>query len=164
MQPTHTPILRPIAPTDNAVVAQVIRQVMTEFGCVGPGFSIEDPEVDAMYEAYLGGRAAFYVIEHEGRVMGCGGFATLAGNAGDTCELQKMYFLPELRGMGMGARLIDHCIAQARLAGYTRMYLETVNRMHAANALYQSRGFVPLPQQQGCTGHGGCDTFYERIL
>lgn len=157
-------ILRPIVAADNAVVARIIRQVMTEFACVGPGFSIEDPEVDAMYEAYQGARAAFYVVEQAGQVLGCGGFATLAGNAGDTCELQKMYFLPELRGQGMGARLIDHCIAAARQAGFQRMYLETVGRMHAANALYQSRGFTPLPGQEGCTGHGGCDTFYALIL
>jgi len=37
--------LRPITPTDNAAIANVIRTVMPEFSCVGEGFSINDPEV-----------------------------------------------------------------------------------------------------------------------
>ncbi len=44
--------IRPIRPEDNPAVAQIIRQVMTEFGAVGCGFSIEDDEVDSMFEAY----------------------------------------------------------------------------------------------------------------
>jgi putative acetyltransferase len=45
-------VLRTIRPGDNPQVAGIIRSVMTEFGAVGPGFSIMDPEVDHMYEAY----------------------------------------------------------------------------------------------------------------
>jgi len=156
--------IRPIAPTDNSRVAAIIRQVMTEFSCIGPGFSIEDPEVDTMYEAYQRPGAGFYVIKREGQILGCGGYACLAGNSGETCELQKMYFLQEARGLGMGGQLLDHCIARARADGYLRMYLEAVNRMTAANALYQKRGFVRLPGQEGATGHGGCDTFYALLL
>jgi putative acetyltransferase len=51
--------LRPIAVADNPAVAQIIRTVMTEFGAVGKGYSIEDPEVDAMYEAYQDPRSAY---------------------------------------------------------------------------------------------------------
>lgn len=152
--------IRPITPGDNAPVAAIIRRVMTEFHCVGPGFSIEDPEVDAMYEAYQGGRARFYVIEAEGRLAGCGGFAPLTGGTPELCELQKMYFLPSLRGKGRGRALLQHCLTEARQLDFRAMYLETVAHMTAANALYRKFGFRRLAGPMGHTGHGGCDTFY----
>ena len=158
------PIIRPITLQDNAQVARIIRQVMTEFSCVGSGFSIEDPEVDDMYHAYQGPKAAFYVIEYEGEEKGCGGFAPLAGGASDTCELKKMYFLEALRGHGMGSQLVDHCLAEARRRGFRKMYLETVERMTAANHLYRKKGFQLLSGAQGATGHSGCDSFYELLL
>ena len=59
---------RPIRKSDNAVVGGIIRQVMTEFGAVGRGYSIEDPEVDDMYGAYKSPTAAFFVVEKKGLV------------------------------------------------------------------------------------------------
>lgn len=158
------PIIRPLQKADNLQVATIIRQVMTEFACVGDGYSIEDPEVNDMYSAYQGANAAFFIIEHEGQVMGCGGFGPLVGGDSTVCELKKMYFLPNLRGMGMGLQLLDHCLTQAKKCGYTKMYLETVTRMVAANSLYRKSGFIPLAGPEGATGHGGCDAFYARIL
>ncbi len=55
--------IRPIDAADDAAVAALIRTVMTEFGAVGCGFSIGDPEVDAMSSAYPPPRAAFFVVE-----------------------------------------------------------------------------------------------------
>ena len=50
--------LRPIRPADRAGVAHLIRTVMPEFGAKGPGFAILDPEVDDMFGAYRGPKAA----------------------------------------------------------------------------------------------------------
>lgn len=158
------PLIRPITRADNPTVAAIIRKVMTEFHCVGSGFSIEDPEVDDMFTAYAGNKAAFFVVEHQGEVMGCGGFAALDGGDADTCELKKMYFLEGLRGLGMGSAMVDLCIKEARASGFTHMYLETVERMVAANHLYQKKGFALLSGAKGATGHSGCDSFYELLL
>lgn len=159
-----SPTIRPIEARDNQRVAQIIRRVMTEFSCVGEGYSITDPEVEQMFESYLGDKAAFFVIEHHGQIMGCGGFGPLAGGDGLTCELKKMYFLTELRGYGMGKQLLNTCISTATEYGYQTMYLETVERMVAANALYQKRGFQQLQGPQGATGHSSCDAFYALVL
>lgn len=156
--------LRPIEARDNAAVARIIRQVMTEFGCVGPGFSIEDPEVDQMYEAYASEKSAFFVLESPEGLLGCGGVAPLKGGDGSICELQKMYFLPAARGQGRGRQLLEHCIATARDLGYRSMYLETVARMEQANALYRKFGFQRLPGQLGATGHCSCEVFYMLAL
>ena len=152
--------IRPMAPTDNRVVAEIIRSVMTEFGAVGQGYSIEDPEVDAMYEAYQTPRSCFYVVTTPDRVVGCGGLGPLLGGDSETCELKKMYYLPLARGRGLGRRLLERLIGDARALGYRQMYLETLVRMEGANRLYRKLGFVPLAGPWGATGHCGCDHFY----
>lgn len=157
-------LLRPIRPSDNEQVARIIRTVMTEFGAVGHGFSIMDPEVDHMYEAYQAPGHAMYVVEKNARLLGCGGFGPLVGGEAHVCELKKMYFLPELRGKGMGRKLVSLVLEEARHTGYTKCYLETLSSMRAANALYQKMGFSPLASALGATGHGGCDAWYLREL
>lgn len=159
----HTVRLRPIAAHDDAAVAALIRAVMPELGAQGPGFAINDPEVDAMSEAYRG-RAAYWVVERDGRVLGAGGFAPLEGGDPTVCELRKMYFHRELRGLGVGAALLDHLLAEARRYGFARCYLETLSNMADARRLYERRGFVRLDAPMGKTGHFGCNTFYARDL
>lgn len=156
--------IRTIQPKDNEQVAKIIRQVMTEFLCVGEGYSINDPEVDNMYAAYEGEGACFLVLEYEEKVIGCGGIALLAGGGETICELQKMYFLPEARGKGQGRKMLEQCLEVAREIGYKTCYLETVQRMEAANKLYQKLGFKKESGHLGNTGHGACDSFYTLEL
>jgi putative acetyltransferase len=156
--------IRPIKKQDNPRVAAIIRSVMPEFGASGPGFAIHDAEVDDMYGAYRPPRAAYFVIENGVGLVGGGGIAPLAGGAEDTCELKKMYFLPEARGLGLGQELIDLCLEAARAAGFRRCYLETLDLMHKARALYERNGFTALCAAEGATGHFGCDRFYARAL
>ena len=153
-------VIRPIAQTDDAAMAQVIRTVMPEFGAVGEGFAINDPEVDWMSRAYAGTRSAYFVVEHGGRVCGGGGIAPLEGGDADVCELRKMYFLPELRGLGAGTALMVECLDAARERGFARCYLETLHGMDAAMRLYERHGFSRIAAPMGATGHGGCNTFY----
>lgn len=150
--------------SDAADVARVIREVMTEFGAVGEGFSIEDPEVDDMFNAYPPPTAGFWVVELEGRIEGCGGFAALLEGPDGTCELRKMYFRPALRGLGAGHALMLKVLAQAASAGYREMYLETLAAMSAARKLYTRHGFQPLDGPMGSTGHCGCDAWMARPL
>jgi putative acetyltransferase len=158
------PAIRPIEPRDDAAVAAIIRAVMPEFGADGPGFAIHDPEVGHMSSAYAGPRAAYFVVEIDGRVVGGAGIAPLAGGDGGTCELRKMYFLPEVRGRGVGRAMLERCLEAARAAGFERCYLETLTGMDAAQALYEKLGFRRIAGAKGCTGHHGCDRFYERPL
>ena len=152
--------IRTISQADDAAMANIIRTVMPEFGAVGSGFAISDPEVDWMSRAYAEPRHAYFVVEGDGRVLGGGGIAPLAGGDGDTCELRKMYFLPEARGIGAGAAMISHCLDAARDAGFTRCYLEALTGMDAAQRLYERSGFRRIDGPMGATGHGGCNTFY----
>ena len=100
-------VIRLMEENDTTVVADIIRLVMTEFGAVGCGYSINDSEVDDMYTAYAPVGSEFYVVELDGRGLGCGGFAPLTGGDQGTCDLRKMYFRSELRGLGVGAELLN---------------------------------------------------------
>ncbi|MEO5963408.1 MAG: GNAT family N-acetyltransferase [Thermomonas sp.] len=152
--------LRPIRGKDDPVMAAIIRTVMPEFGATGSGFAIADPEVDWMSHAYAEPRHAYFVIEADGRVLGGCGVAPLIGGDVDTCELRKMYFLPEARGLGAGTAMMQCCLNAARAAGFKRCYLETLAGMDAAMRLYERSGFQRIAKPMGATGHGGCDAFY----
>ena len=158
--------LRPIRRADNPEVARLIRTVMPEFGASGPGFAIHDPEVDDMFAAYRGPRAAYFVVARrdDDRVLGGGGVAPLEGGEPDLCELRKMYFLPEVRGLGFGQAIMDRALAAARKAGFRRCYLETLKIMERARSLYLRNGFRELHKPLGATGHFGCNCFYLKEL
>jgi putative acetyltransferase len=152
--------IRNIEPRDDVRVAQIIRTVMPEFGATGEGFAINDPEVDWMSRAYSEPRCSYFVIEKDGEVTGGAGVAPLIDGDEDVCELRKMYFLPELRGLGAGAAMMQMCLDAARAHGFRRCYLETLRGMDAAMKLYERSGFRRLPGPMGATGHGGCNAFY----
>ena len=156
--------IRPIEPGDDARMAAIIRAVMPEFGAVGDGFAINDPEVDWMSRAYSQPRCAYFVVERDGEVLGGGGVAPLDGGEPGVCELRKMYFMPSLRGAGAGAAMMEKCLDAARDKGFSRCYLETLRGMDAAMRLYERSGFKRLPGPMGATGHGGCNAFYLREL
>jgi putative acetyltransferase len=157
-------IIRPITPQDNAAISAIIHRVMPEFGADGPGFAIHDAEVDDMAGAYTRPGCAYFVVEIEGQVCGGGGIAPLEDPEPGICELRKMYFLPELRGLGAGRALIALCVDRARGLGYRLCYLETLTGMDAAQKLYEANGFVRLASSLGNTGHFGCNRFYLREL
>lgn len=137
---------------------------MPEFGASGPGFAINDPEVDRMTESYAPPMAGYWVIESDGRIQGGGGFAQLEGGPEGVCELRKMYFLPELRGLGLGAKLLSLVLEEAKCAGFRQCYLETLENMHQARSLYEKLGFVKLAAPMGSTGHFGCNSWCLRDL
>ena len=157
--------IRPISPHDDTRVAWIIRTVMPEYGAVGAGFAINDPEVDWMSRAYNAPRCAYFVVELEGQVLGGGGIAPLQGASNPRiCELRKMYFMPALRGLGAGRALLDLCLDKAREFSFELCYLETLSGMDRAMALYQAAGFRSLDKPMGDTGHGGCNRYFSRSL
>lgn len=160
--------LRPITAADDAAVERAIRAVLVEFGANRPGFAWADPELgrlSTVYHAAAVPAAAYWVVDHDTLgIVGGGGYAQLGGGEAGLCELQKMYLLPKARGLGAGRALIRQCISDAAARGYTRMYLETLRSMTAAQALYRSEGFEPLAAPLGATGHGGCDCWFVRPL
>ena len=116
------------------------------------------------HRSYDAPRCAYFVVEQDGVVVGGAGIAPLEGGDAGTCELRKMYFLPQARGRGAGAAMMQRCLQAARDAGFRQCYLETLGGMDAAMKLYERSGFTRIDGPMGATGHGGCNTFYLRAL
>lgn len=156
--------LRPIRRRDDAAIDRILRAVMTEFGATASGYAIHDAEVGAMSRSYARPGAAYFVVTDGANLVGGGGFAPLEGGERGVCELRKMYFVPEIRGLGLGRELLELCLREARSAGYQTCYLETLERMTDARRLYEKSGFEPIAKPMGNTGHFGCDAWYARKL
>lgn len=158
-------LMRPIAPGDNAAIAHVIREVSAEFGLTADkGYTVSDPNLDALHTLYTQPRSAYWVVEMNGQVGGGGGVAPLQGGDEDVCELQKMYFLPELRGKGLAKRLALQALEFARQQGFRCCYLETTATLQQAISLYKHLGFEPICHAMGHTGHNDCEVTMLKIL
>jgi DNA-binding MarR family transcriptional regulator/GNAT superfamily N-acetyltransferase len=70
------------------------------------------------------------------------GFVCLVRKSATVAQLRLLILRPEARGLGLGARLTDACIAFARGCGYRRIDLWTHQHLKAARAIYQARGFA----------------------
>lgn len=113
-----------------------------------------------MFEAYQGEKCRYFVVEIDGKVLGGAGVAPLKGGDNHICELQKMYLLPQARGLRVGHALMNQCLEFAQNSGYQKCYLETMQNMDTAKKLYARHGFIPLSKPMGSTGHFGCDNWY----
>nr|WP_307598703.1 bifunctional helix-turn-helix transcriptional regulator/GNAT family N-acetyltransferase [Variovorax boronicumulans] len=56
-------------------------------------------------------------------------------------QLRLLILSPAARGLGLGGKLVDECIAFARRKGYRKMTLWTNSDLVAARAIYAKRGF-----------------------
>lgn len=81
------------------------------------------------------------------------GCVAVRSQGGTTCEMKRLYVRPEYRGAGLGRRLAEIAIQQAQQMGYTRMVLDTLPSMAAAQPLYESlyfreiEGYYRNPEQ-----------------
>lgn len=156
--------LATIVAADDRPLAALIREAMSEYGVLGPGTAHDDAELDALHAAYTRPRHVYYVLKRDGMVVGGGGIGPLEGGSRDTCELRKMYLKPEVRGLGLGAELLQACLSAAKSLLYRRCYLETMSHMREARALYERAGFSQCEEPQGQTGHWTCDAWYVKEL
>lgn len=152
----NTAIIRLIERKDNPDIAHVIRKVLVDLGVPKVGTAYADKALDSMFETYQKPRTAYFIVERNGIVLGGGGIAQLANYEGNVCELQKMYFLPEARGLGLGTQLMEFCIAKAQEFKFEKIYLETMEYMKPAQKLYKKVGFKYLDGPLGNTGHFSC--------
>lgn len=156
--------IRQIQPADNPVIAKIIRDTLTEFGANHPGTVYFDPTTDALFELFRKEKSVYNIAEVDGKIVGGGGIFPTEGLPADTCELVKMYLLPEARGTGLGTQLINRCLKQAKDYGFSRVYLETMNELKAALKVYERLGFSFLNGPMGNSGHFGCPLWMIRDL
>ncbi|MCT4628663.1 GNAT family N-acetyltransferase [Winogradskyella sp.] len=159
-----TIVIREIEQKDNPKIAKAIRSVLIEFGVPKVGTAYEDKALDCMTETYDQARKIYYVVEKAGEIIGGAGISPLDNYNGNVCELQKMYFMPEARGKGVGSKMMEKCLLFAKDAGFDKCYLETMPYMDAARKLYKKVGFEFIDKPMGNTGHYSCTVWMLKTL
>lgn len=159
-----TIVIREIEVEDNPKIAKAIRSVLVEMGAPKVGTAYEDRSLDAMKETYTDLKKAYFVLAQGNEILGGAGIAPLENYNGNVCELQKMYFLPEARGKGLGAEMMKTCLNFAKQVGFDHCYLETLPYMKDAQKLYEKVGFKSLSEPLGDTGHYSCTVWMLKDL
>jgi len=157
-------IIREITSKDDQKIARAIRSVLIEFGVPKVGTAYEDKALDCMTTTYNTPKRKYFVIDKAGEILGGAGIAPLDHYDGNVCELQKMYFMPEARGIGMGSKMMAMCLDFAKQAGFDQCYLETMPYMDDARKLYRKVGFKPITKPMGDTGHYSCSVWMIKDL
>src|SRR5690606_2344229 len=160
----NSPIIRLIEKKDNPQIAKVIRNVLEDFNVPKVGTAYADISLDSMFENYQKPKSVYLVVEENDKIIGGAGVAKLDNFEGNVCELQKMYFLPEARGKGIGMQMMEFCLAKAREFGFEKIYLETMEYMTHAQKLYKQSGFEYIECAMGDTGHYSCPVHMIKIL
>jgi putative acetyltransferase len=156
--------IREIQHKDNAKIAKAIREVLIEFGVPKVGTAYADVILDTLFEEYSTPNAIYYVVEKDGEIYGGAGIKKLLNYEGNVCELQKMYFKPEARGIGLGKKMMNICLEKAKEFGFKSCYLETLPYMEDARKLYKKVGFKSLDAPMGDTGHYSCNLWMLKDL
>ncbi|WP_111859139.1 GNAT family N-acetyltransferase [Acinetobacter sp. CFCC 10889] len=146
--------LRPIQAHDDAQIAHIIREVSKEFGLAAEsGFAVADPILDELSNVYTQPNSQYWVITNEyGQIFGGGGLSPLIGDP-TILEIQKMYFLPEVRGLGFAQQILQHAFDFTQQQGFKACYLETTQQLQQAVKLYEKLGFEHVAKPKGNTGH-----------
>lgn len=158
--------LRPIQAQDNPQIAHIIRTVSAEFGLAADaGFAVGDSVLDHLFEVYNQAQSAYWVIVDENdQVYGGGGIAPLTGDS-NLLEIQKMYFLTEIRQQGFAKKLLDLAFNFAKQNNIPAVYLESTKSLWQAVKLYEKLGFQHLQQPKGNTGHSeACEIWMLKTL
>ncbi len=95
---------------------------------------------------YAAPRGCLLLATVAGVFAGCGALRPLdSTDYSNACEMKRLFVRPAYRGLGLGRRIAEALLDQARQAGYACVLLDTLDDMEAARALYDDLGFVDIP-------------------
>jgi putative acetyltransferase len=157
-------VIREIRESDNRAMASILRQTLVEFNVKLDGTAYYDSSTDDLFSFFKHPASRYFIAELDGRVVGGGGIYPTKHLPEGTCELVKMYLLPDVRNIGLGSTLIQHCLDFAKIAGYKQVYIETMPELQKAVSLYSKFGFNHLDGPMGITEHYGCSIWMLKIL
>lgn len=144
---------------DQAIVLTLTReyfdwmnvQIQQAMGCSIP--ELVGMELDAYITAMMTTicrstppESAFYLAKIDGQTVGLGGLRRLPDGS---AEVVRLYTRPQNRGHGIGKRLVQTLINEARRFGYSTLKLDTGSFMTAAQAIYRAAGFKEIEPYDG---------------
>ena len=145
--PSVPPVLKGLTLTQAESPAQIAqaRELFLKYA-ESLGFSLcfqnFDKELAGLPGDYAPPEGRLLLAEYEGQLAGCVALHALEPGI---CEMKRLYLRPQFRGKGLGRALAERIIAEARLIGYRRMRLDTVEPvMKDAVAMYRKLGFEEI--------------------
>jgi putative acetyltransferase len=150
--------MRPATNADAAAVRALVFGVLHEYG-LKPSPADTDADLFDIEASYFSRGGWFdVVVDAGGTIVGT---VALFPVDESTVELRKMYLLSAARGQGLGRKMLEHAIGQARNMGFGRITLETASVLKEAVALYTCSGFRPCASEHMAAR---CDQTFELIL
>ena len=134
-------VIRLIEEEDNTPIACVLRASVEEHNAPKIGTFYDDPHTDMMFQTFKTKGAQYWVVECNGAILGGGGFYPTKGLPKGYAELSKFHFSPEIRGKGIGKRLLQLIERRAIKAGYTHLYIVSYHQFGNAVAMYEKYGY-----------------------
>ena len=156
--------IRNIKQEDNYALAKIVRDTLAEFKANKRGTAFYEDATDHLYEVFQINKATYFVVVLNDEVAGGAGIYPTRGLPQDTCELVKLYLVPNTRGKGIGKMLMQHCIDEARKYSYKKIYLETMPELKSAIPMYEKFGFNYLNHSIGLSGHSACNIWMMKEM
>ena len=99
-----------------------------------------DDEIKFPLRKYGPPRGVLYIAKWNSEVAGCIALAPLAERG--ACEMKRLYVRPHYRKHKIGKILVEQLLKDAVQLGYTKMKLDTLEKLQPAIRLYQQIGFL----------------------
>jgi N-acetylglutamate synthase-like GNAT family acetyltransferase len=157
MQTAGDYVLREATNADVPAVWTLISSVLSSYG-ITTNRQTTDKDLVDIEANYWDRKGAFFLLVRGEEVIGT---AALHHETDAVCEICRMYLAPQYRGQGLGRRLLEHCVREARERGFEEMCLKTASVLVEAISLYKRAGFTIM---EGAEAGGNCDLVMRRSL
>ncbi|MEM9978440.1 MAG: GNAT family N-acetyltransferase [Cyanobacteria bacterium P01_D01_bin.2] len=149
-------LIRDWRPADRQAAAELIGQVLTEYGL---GWEPEGADSDVVQVETHYQEGEFWVVEQGGQLVGTAAYRPIERGE-QAVEIRKMYLLPAVRGQGLGRFLLGQLEGAIAARGFHEIWLETATSLKQAVHMYESSGY------QLATGveTSRCDRVYKKRI
>ena len=117
------------------LIAATLADLAERYGGDGDATPVDPAQFDRP-------RGIFLLAWLDGAAVGCGAWRA---SGEDDAEIKRMYTAPGARGRGVARAVLGALEATAREAGKRRMILETGDKQPEAIGLYESSGYLQIP-------------------
>jgi N-acetylglutamate synthase-like GNAT family acetyltransferase len=157
MLTTRDYTLRKATNADIPAIWALISSVLQSYG-ITANQATTDKDLLDIEANYWDRKGAFFLLLRGEEVIGT---TALHYETDTVCEICRMYLAPKYRGQGLGRRLLEHCVREARERGFEEMCLKTASVLVEAISLYKRAGFTVV---EGAEVSGNCDLVMRRSL